>query len=175
VSPDGETIYEQDGDLIDKKVWRWHRDDEGVYIREDDPVSDENFIDPGGFSPSGEYIVANDIIWDADTLTPVTIPETLFLCCLHSPSNKILWLPDESYFVTFGRTSILDLYRLGQNEPIDSLLVRDVGIEVGEMDEISDAEMFSSQGMRGVTDDGRILINLGKAGLVVPIIYQEMD
>jgi WD40 repeat protein len=160
VSPDVDIIITEDLNALGI----WKRGENGDYTLTDNSVSSNEFC-PSWFSPSGKYVFSRC------GKPPVTIWDVASLKVVHRTSNpnRPYWLADENYFVTIRPDAWLNLFRLGQTQPIEQLnfwtvnKLRLPGDISGDMVEI-----------RTVSEDGQwIFINLDGTEVLVPVIYPQ--
>ena len=112
------------------------------------------------FSPDGRYFVSSYgrtyDIWDANSWTLRGTATSI------SPS-LFAFLPDSDHFVTLGRGLALNMYQVGQDEPIDTL----------DLDTVSDWDLSWAEGiadLKVTANEHWIMINLGNETLLVPLI-----
>jgi WD40 repeat protein len=161
-SPHGETILSvlssEDNSTRITRVWSYEN---GSYVLEEEPFAIDGLVFPSYLSPSGQYLISHLekewTVWDFETQTQV---QTL------SRIRPLLWLPDEDYFVTLEEGTVLRLYQLGQNEPIEELDL--ASIYPIEYEDIPDVSIVHS-----ISQDGRkVLSQFGSVLFVIPIEYE---
>lgn len=144
------------------RLWRRQLDD--TYLLDDKELALRANVDPIPLliSPGEKYVAFNSYVWDFATgkaLQKYTDYDTV----------PLAWLHDDSYFVVLDEASFaLNLYRVGQSMPLQTLdIAKDILNNRVEWLDIN------YSGLQGISQDGRwVIIRLGKAMLLIPIVYQ---
>ncbi len=151
---------------VGASIQLWQRQDSSNYQMEDMELTTREVGCPRRFSADDRYLAL------ACSFNVWTIREFPSFELVHSfPDNeRPNWLAGNDYLVSFDPFKLsLSLYRLGSDEPLDTInLIERLGEDVRDL---LDSEAVTSQ-LPDVSADGRrVLITLGWAALVIPIEY----
>jgi hypothetical protein len=167
---DGEIIVTQNylggttSDFPSPQVWVLQSD--GNYLIENDIP---NMIYPRSISADNQYILGVNQLDGALMIWDRLHQQTAL--SLASRFIAIDWFDDEHVITIHGETLILSLYKVGQSEPIDTLDINQLLNDENVQDLIY-PENFR---IRGVTEDGKIIINFGRILIVASVTYQPVN
>ena len=156
--------YVIDDMTLEIGVWRRQVDDQYVLTE----TLPRDICRPRNFSPDNRYLVVYCYdsrawqIWDFATLEVMS--------SIATASTKPFWLPDSQHLVALERGAWnLILYEAGNSEPLEILHLPSIaGFE--NLQDWVDGERFS---IESISADGKlVLINLGWASILVPIVYE---
>jgi WD40 repeat protein len=146
----------------------WRRAENGIYQLDEETLSSHPFRNPTKFSPSGEYVFAEDAkwtpgIWNINTLELV-----------HPLEDSILdpmWLGTDDLFVVQQNSPFeLTLYELQNRSPLDVLDVRTIE-EFGDIERyVSDPAYVSFD--NSSHDGHKIAFGLGGAVIIIPVEFE---
>lgn len=160
----GELNYRVDDATTEIGIW--HRQADNQYVL--DETFPRDVCEPSNFSPDSHYLVVycDDSrawqIWDFETLEVIS--------SIAAASTPPSWLPDSQHLVALERGAWnLILYEAGNSEPLEVLHLPSIaGFE--NLQDWVDGERFS---IESISADGKlVLINLGWASILVPIVYE---
>ena len=146
-------------------VGSWIPRSDGAFLLNEQKFSDWPLASIRAFSPNGQYFGAQTAeglsVWNFDTLK-----------IMHrSPIGDWgpIWLND-ALFVAGGYSSengapVLLLYSLSQKEPLDELSIDTARLTDFILPEVFGPQTASSNGRR-------VLFNLGRGALLIPIVYE---
>jgi WD40 repeat protein len=183
ISPDGESIMTcmvmvpEDmvvipNDLVERSIDFWHRQSNGQYrLNMSDSITGDMADDigcPRNLSPDGQYIT----LWHDGTIQEFPAFDLISTMRAY---QKTAWLPDSHHLVTFypyDYELTMGLYEVGNDKPIDTLDLVEIFGEEKIVEEWYEHNIITEQTL-DVSNDGRwVLVNLGWAVLVVPIVYE---
>jgi hypothetical protein len=151
-------------DFPSPQVWVLQSD--GNYLIENDIP---NMIYPRSISADNQYILGVNQLDGALMIWDRLHQQTAL--SLASRFIAIDWFDDEHVITIHGETLILSLYKVGQSEPIDTLDINQLLNDENVQDLIY-PENFR---IRGVTEDGKIIINFGRILIVASVTYQPVN
>jgi hypothetical protein len=167
---DGQTILTFNGINNTANIWAFQTNGTYEIIGE----QDMEICPPKSFSPTGQYLFIDchddrgDTIWDFNTFTPVhEISDAEFG---YDQTDNHVWFTDDTYFIQqpFPYTS-LNLYELGQPEPIDELRLPEKGRDYIEYGIVEIDNLAWPQ----ISEDGRtLLVNPGGVAFIIFVEYE---
>jgi WD40 repeat protein len=167
ITPDGEVVFYEHG-TTERIIDFWYRQADGQYHLSNTLNQHHSWSLDINFSPDGLYMV----LWHDGTIQEFPAFD---LVSTMRAYQKTAWLPDSHHLVTlypYDYELTMGLYEVGNDEPIDTLDLVEIFGEEKIIDEWYEHNIITEQTM-DVSGDGKwVLVNLGWAVLVIPIVYE---